>query len=50
MCVFKIILFIFGSAGALLTCGLIVASGGHALVVVCGLLTVVVSLVAEHGF
>ena len=48
-CVF-LQLFIFGSAGSLWMRGLIVASGGSSLVVVCGLLTVGVSLVAERGF
>ena len=43
--------FIFGCAGSsLLSAGfsLTVASGGHYLVLVCGLLTAVASLIVEH--
>ena len=44
-------LFIFGCAGSSLLCwlSLVAASGGHSLVVVCGLLSAVAFIVAEHG-
>ena len=47
---FLIILFIFGCAGSLLLHGLslAVADQGYSLVVVCGLLIVVASIVVEH--
>ena len=47
---FLIILFIFGCAGSLLLHGLslAVAGQGYSLVVVCGLLIVVASIVVEH--
>ena len=42
---------IFGCAGSSLPCGLFSGCGqwGYSLVVVCGLLIVVASLVEEHG-
>ena len=44
-------LFIFGCAGSSLLHGLslVVVSRGYSLVAVCGLLTALASLVAEHG-
>ena len=49
---FKIIfLYLFLTALSLHCCGLslVAASGGYSLIVVCGLLIAVASLVAEHG-
>ena len=45
-------LFIFGCAGFSLLCGLfslVEVNGGYSLVVVHGLLSVVASLLAQHG-
>ena len=45
------VLFIFGCAGSSLLCGfsLVVPIRGYSLVLVCGILIVVASLVAERG-